>query len=294
MYRNILINNPARIYQKNHQLVVEVEAIHRFPIEDIATLVIDNQQTSITTNCLNMLAEQGVCVIVCDGKHMPSGCLMPVSAYSRRLPMLKLQLSLPKVKIKHLWQQIIKQKIANQGKCLELIGHEDNVSILTARVKSGDTDNVEGVAAARYFKNMFGDMFARDDDIPINGLLNYGYAIIRAYIARQISAYGLETSVGLFHHSELNNFNLADDIIEPFRPVVDLQVASIGEGEELNPQNKSQLIGVLSHDVSLNGEKQPVSYAIEKVVQNLIRCFKGEADTLILPKLLPIEVHRYE
>ena len=100
--------------------------------------------------------------------------------------------------------------------------------------------------------------------------------------------------MGLFHHSELNNFNLADDIIEPFRPVVDLQVASMGEGEELNPQNKSQLIGVLSHDVSLNGEKQPVSYAIEKVVQNLIRCFKGEADTLILPKLLPIEVHRYE
>ena len=100
--------------------------------------------------------------------------------------------------------------------------------------------------------------------------------------------------MGLFHHSELNNFNLADDIIEPFRPVVDLQVASMGEGEELNPQNKSQLIGVLSHDVSLNGEEQPVSYAIEKVVQNLIRCFKGEADTLILPKLLPIEVHRYE
>lgn len=294
MYRNILINNPAKIFQQNKQLMVEVDGVHKFPIEDVATLVIDNQQTSITTNCLNMLAEQGVCVIVCNDKHMPSGCMMPVSAYHRRLPMLKLQMSQSKVKIKHLWQQIIKQKIANQGKCLELMGHDDDVSILAGRVKSGDTDNVEGVAAARYFKNLFGNGFSRDEDIPVNGRLNYGYAIIRAYIARQLASYGLETSVGLFHHSELNNFNLADDIIEPFRPVVDLQAASMEGETELTPAVKSQLIGILSHDVDLNGERQPVSYAIEKVVQNLIRCFKDEADSLILPRLLPIAVHEYE
>lgn len=296
MYKNILINNPSKIFQKNHQLIVDVNGIHKFPIEDIATVVIDNPQTSITTNTLNMLAEQGVCVIICNDKHLPSGCLMPIAAYSRRLPMLKLQINQSKVKIKHLWQQIIKQKILNQGKCLQLLGCEDNVSPIADRVKSGDTDNMEAVAAAKYFKSLFGNDFARDDDIPINGMLNYGYAIIRAYIARQIASYGLEPAVGLFHHNELNNFNLADDLIEPFRAMVDLQVAIlINEGEtDLSPNNKSRLIEVLAHDVTINGEHQPISYAIQKIVQNLIRCYKDESKLLLLPELLSIKVHEYE
>lgn len=296
MYRYILISKPAKIYQKHHQLVVENEAIHHLPIEDIAVVVIDGHQTSITTNCLDMLVRQGTCVIVCDEKHMPSGVLQPVAAYSRRLPVLKLQMEQSKPRLKRLWQQIVKQKIANQGRCLQLAGYEDDVSTLADRVKSGDVDNVEAVAAARYFKVLFGSDFSRSDEVPANALLNYGYAIVRAYVSRQLATYGLEPSVGIFHHSELNLFNLADDVIEPFRPMVDLWVlAMLKAGEqELTPNAKSQLIAVLSHDVLLGGEYHPISYAVERMVQGLVRCYKGESDTLVLPELVPIKVHEYE
>lgn len=174
--------------------------------------------------------------------------------------------------------------------------HMDCITLLSKKVKSGDTDNIEGYAAKKYFGKLFSEDFIRRDDAVINSMLNYGYAVVRACIAKYIAIYGLEPSIGLFHHSELNNFNLADDLIEPFRPIVDLYVSqyNLAEATELTKKMKAGLIQLLNVDVSIDEKKQSVNYAIEQVVQSLIRTYKSEADELILPNLLPIKVHSYE
>ncbi len=156
---------------------------------------------------------------------------------------------------------------------------------------------MEGTAAARYFPALFGEGFTRHGCDFLNGFLDYGYAILRAAISRTIAVYGLEPCLGLFHHSEQNAWNLADDLIEPFRPVVDLLAAEHREEEEdlpLSKEHREKLIALLRTDVLLAGERQPVSYAMEKVLQSLIRCFEGNSEALLLPELLPRSVHRYE
>ena len=244
---------------------------------------------------MDALATNGTAVIICGDNHQPSGVFIPFGAYSRRLPMIKLQFQQSKPRLKRLWQQIVKRKIENQGKCLALLGISDEVTSMASRVKSGDCDNVEGAAARKYFMSLFGENFSRQDDDFRNGMLNYGYAIIRACIARYIAVYGLEPSVGVFHHSEQNNFNLADDIIEVFRPVVDLYVGqSKVKGDDLTPTIKQDLVQLLNVDVLMKGMKQPVNYAIEQLVQEIIKYYKSDTDEINLPELLPINLHAYE
>lgn len=262
----------------------------------MAVLVVDNIHSTISTACLDALARQGTCVIFCGENRLPTGILQPLAATSRRLPILQLQMSQAKPKLNRLWQQIIKQKISNQARCLELLGKKSDLASLVDAVKSGDRDNRESIAAAKYFKLLFAEPIIRNDDNLANALLNYGYAVIRAYIARMIASYGLEPSVGIFHHSELNSFNLADDLIEPFRPVVDLQAVSLAETEEkkLTPLLKQKMLEVLSHDVLLGKERHPVSYAVERCVQSLLRSYEGKKSVLVLPALLPRKIHLYE
>lgn len=295
MYRHLLVNEGARIYQTHQQLHIDGKDEHVFPIEDLDTVVLSNRNINMSAYSLEKLCENGTTVIICDGHHMPSAVLMPFGVHSRRLRQIKAQTSQPRPRIKRLWQQIVRQKIANQGKCLSYAGHEDDVSCLVPRVKSGDTGNTEGVAAARYFKNLFGKDFVRSYENGVNAALNYGYAIMRSCVARYLAIYGFEPCLGLFHHSELNAFNLADDLLEPFRPVVDLYVASnIEVTDELITQNKVALQQLLSVDMRLSGQKKCVSLAMEDMVQSLMRCFEGRDSELQLPELLPLNVHRYE
>lgn len=297
MYKNLLIESKAHISFQHNQLRVETEDVHHFPIEDLNSLVVSNRASTITVYCLDALAKNGTCVITCGNNYHPTGVQLPFGAYSRRLPMIKLQFNQPRPRVKKLWQQIIKQKILNQGKCLQLSGQEDSISFLADKVKSGDSGNMESVAANKYFKILFGKAFSRqEDDMAGNAMLNYGYAVIRASIARFIAVYGLEPSVGLFHHSEQNNFNLADDLIEPFRPVIDMLVYKLlmDGHNEMSPEVKSQLIETLNIDVEIGSKRQPVNYAIEQVVQSLIRCYKGDDKNLKLPNILPLKVHSYE
>lgn len=297
MSLHAMLSRSAHVSLKHGQLYVSGETSRSLPIEDLDTLTLEDGGITITEQCLCRLAENGVAVMVCDGKHQPAGILLPIAAHSRRLPRIRLQIGQPRPRVKRLWQQIVRQKIRNQGECLVLSGGKNVIGGMADTVRSGDAGNVEGAAAARYFRALFGDNFSRHSCDFLNGFLDYGYAILRAVIARTIAAYGLEPCLGLFHHSEQNAWNLADDLIEPFRPVVDLLAAKYrDEGEEssLTKEHREQLTALLRDDVLLMGERQPVSYAVEKVVQSLIRCFSGETDTLLLPELLPLSAHSYE
>lgn len=296
MHQNIIITSPANISVKDGRLSVHTDKVHFFPVEDLNVVVLDNRQSKISSYALDLLSENGTTVIVCGSNHHPAGVLLPFGAYSRRLPMIKLQFSQSKPKLKRIWQQIIRQKIKNQGKCLELAGKYDCVSCLVDKVKSGDAENMEGYAAKVYFTKLFDDYFVRRNDSVVNSMLNYGYAVLRACIAKHIAVYGLEPSVGIFHHNEQNNFNLADDLLEVFRPVVDLFVSQyeITGMDELDTSAKSCLVELLMAEVIIKGMRQSVSYAMEQVVQGLVRVYRGEAENLDLPCILPIKVHEYE
>ncbi len=297
MSLHAMLSHSAHVSLRQGQLCVSGEPSRSLPIEDLDTLTLEDGGITVTEQCLCRLSESGVVVLVCNGKHTPTGVLLPFAAYSRRLSRIRLQMNQPRPRVKRLWQQIIRQKIRNQGKCLALSGGEDVVSVLADGVRSGDSGNAEGAAAARYFQVLFGKTFTRHSCDFLNGFLDYGYAILRAAIARTIAAYGLEPCLGLFHHSEQNAWNLADDLIEPFRPVVDLLAAKYCDENEdalLTKEHREQLTALLRVDVLLTGERQPVSYAAEKVVQGLLRCFAGETEALPLPELLPLAAHRYE
>ena len=296
MYRHVIIEHGARLYQKNSQLYIEADEKHHIPIEDIATLLLANRQISITTYCLETLAEQGTAVILCNGSHLPAGMLLPYATNSRWLKMIRLQISQTRPHLKQLWKQIVQEKIRNQGRCLVNCGKKDTVTHLVDRVKSGGFMNVESTAASLYFRTLFGDNFTRHQDDLLNDILNYGYTIIRSAIARYIAIYGFEPSLGIFHHSELNTFNLADDLLEPFRPVVDMYASRfVGvKIKEMVPAVRHELVQLLSFNIQSGNEVHAVNYAIERTVQSLVRCYKGKESTLLLPELMPLQIHSYE
>lgn len=296
MYRQVIVQREARVYQKENQLVIENETAHRIPIEDIDTLVIANRRVNISAYCLDSLMANGSSVVICGKNYHPTGIVLPFAGYSRKLKMLRAQIDQPKPRLKQLWRTIVQQKILNQGKCLQLAGRKDVVSALSEQVRSGDKGNVEGWAAGRYFPALFGEGFERHEEDFLNGVLNFGYAIIRSSLARFLAAYGFEPSLGIFHHSETNAFNLADDLLEPFRPVVDLYASTceFPDTEELTPAIKRDLVGLLSVDILYGKERMSVDYAAEQVVQNLRRCYLEPEVQLQLPQLLPLQMHKYE
>ncbi|SHK47856.1 CRISP-associated protein Cas1 [Selenomonas ruminantium] len=296
MYQQVIIDSRAKIYQRNHQLCVNTGEVYHIPIEDIDTIVIANRESSITVACLDSLVENGSSVLICGKNYMPEGILLPFGAYSRRLRMIKYQIGQGKPAVKQLWKMIVQRKIANQGRCLTLAGKQDCVSAMVDRVQSGDKGNVESIAAARYFKALFGSSFVRHDMDIVNSMLDYGYAILRSAIARYLAAYGFEPCLGIHHHSEVNAFNLADDLIEPFRPLVDLYASQKGGMEvgELPQSVRQELVGLLSVNVLMGKERVSVSNAVERVVQGLARWYQDAAEQLVLPQLLPLSLHNYE
>lgn len=301
-YRSIFISNACQISVKNAQLIVKTETEHSVPMEDIRTLMIENRASSVSAYAITELSQNGVCVFFCDEKHLPCAFVQPFNQYLRRKNQLSLQLNLSKPKMKRLWQTIVKVKIQNQAQTLRLcrknITDVNTMLVLAENVRSGDPDNLEGQAAAFYFRNMFGATFARSKENIFNMAMNYGYAIIRGFICRMISDYGFEPCIGLHHCNQVNQFNLADDLIEPFRPLVDLFVYnSIDPDEEtLSTQEKAELCGLLNYEVLSGGERHSVAYAIERLVHSLERCYsEEEAEShLLLPSFEELTIHEYE
>lgn len=299
-FRNIKIDSHVKLSIKNQQLNIETDIVRQIPLEDINCIIIENQTVTVSAYLLQKMADMGIAVYVCDEKHLPNAVLLPMVRHSRHFKILKYQIEAGKPLQKRLWQQIVVRKIRNQALCLaylELDGSEELMK-MCKEVQSGDRTHVEAKAAAFYFKSLYGLGFSRGNDHVINSALNYGYAIVRGLIARSIVCYGLEPSIGVFHHSELNNFNLADDMIEPFRPLVDLYVSQnydVAEiDSDLTPERKRGIFGIINYDMDMKGEKRIISNCIDMLVASYSSALQGKRSDLELPELMQLQVHSYE
>lgn len=283
-YRNIFVASEAQLSLKNGQLIVEGDSRRSYPVEDIRSLVIDNPFSRISVKLLSSLGSQGVCVILCDERHTPCCTSLPLGAYCRALKRIELQHAQSKPHLKRLWQSIVRQKILNQARCLELNGMDSRqLTAAAAAVQSGDSTNREGYAARIYFKALFGTDFTRDSECDANAALNYGYAVFRSFLAKTVAAYGLEPSLGIHHKNQLNAFNLADDLIEPFRPIVDIFVSRHMEKDGFSALQRAQLQSLLNCRCTCAGQNCSAAKAAELAVQSLVACYESGGTDIKLP-----------
>lgn len=305
--RTLYFGNPAYLSVRLSQLEIrlpEVEknttlstnfkesSVKRIPIEDIGVVVLDNRQITITQGALGALLDNNVAIISCDEQRMPSGLMLPLAGNTTQSERFRHQIEASLPLKKQLWQQTIQAKIINQSAVLYIQrGMEcGNMEVWAKQVKSGDTDNLEGRAAAFYWQNLFGNIkgFHRDrDGVAPNNLLNYGYAILRAVVARSLVGSGLLPTLGIHHHNRYNAYCLADDIMEPYRPYVDRLVAEIvGSGAnitELTPELKSKLLSIPILDVVINGRRSPLMIGVGMTTASLYRCYSGEIRKIAYP-----------
>jgi CRISP-associated protein Cas1 len=295
--RTLYFGNPAYLKTKNEQLVfesVEDGELKVLPIEDIGVLIMDHQQITITQALIAKLLENNVALITCDSKHHPTGLMLNLDGHTLQSKKFAAQVEATVPLKKQLWQQTVSAKIDNQACMLEDIQvGAKNLRNWAQEVKSGDADNHEAVAAAYYWKNIFAIFpdFKRDrEGEPPNNLLNYGYAILRAVVARNLVASGLLPTLGIFHKNQYNAYCLADDIMEPYRPFVDKVVWTIvrmnGNYLEITPDMKKQLLGIPAMDVIINGEKSPLMVAVQKTTASLAKCYEGKARKIMYPEFI--------
>ena len=296
-YRSIVIANPAKLSASSSRLVIDTGEKSLIPLEDIRCVMLENRQITLTSSLITQLGEAGITVFACSGYHLPASVFYPMNTHSRQLKQIRLQIAQTQPAQKRLWQQIVEMKIKNQANCLEFCGlpGHDKLRGMLPLVRSGDPANVEGRAAAVYFKALFGKDFTRSQDNSTNAVLNYGYAIFRGLIARTLAVYGFESCLGLHHTSELNNFNLADDLIEPFRPIVDLHAAlNCRDIIQFSTAEKAALLDLTNTEVLSGGERHSAAYAVERLVQSYTACLNKQKDRLVLPVLKGLERHEYE
>lgn len=289
--KSILLENKATISTKNIQLVIKTEIRESsIPIEDIGFIVIDHPEIYLSIPAMNLLIENNTSVIICNTSHLPNGMFLNLNSHHIQQEIFKNQINASVPLKKQLWQQTIVEKITNQGILLQkTTSKKNNFDFLASKVLSGDSSNMEGVAASFYWKVFFEQKFKRErfGDYP-NNFLNYGYAILRAATARALSGSGLLNTLGIHHKSKYNAFALADDIMEPFRPIVDEKVAEIMQNydeQELNTQIKSELLQILTRTVYFKEEKSPLMIALQKTASSLQQCYTGDRKKIKYPKL---------
>ena len=297
-WRSIFIAKSAKLSSHLSQLVIEQEEKISIPIEDIGAVMIETREISITSNLLSMLSEANVAVFFCNDKHLPCSVLLPFQPHSRQWKVMKAQMAMSKPFMKQCWRLIIEQKIFNQARCLDLMGKAGGGELLAIRneLKTGDSTNREAVAAKAYFRYLF-ENFRRKDENVTTGAMNYGYAIIRGAIARTLSTYGFIPAMGIFHTNELNNFNLADDFLEVYRPVVDLWVAQniSPRAIDLSQNNRVGLVGLLHEDMLMKTGKLSIVRCIEEMVASFSSsCQENDVKLLKMPELIPFQQLQYE
>lgn len=292
--RTLFFGNPAYLSTKNEQLLVtypdKEQETKTVAIEDIGVLVLENLQITITNGLLEKLIRNNVAVITCDQQHMPVGLLMPLSGHSEQTERFKHQINASLPLKKNLWQQTISAKIMNQAGLLKEKGIPMRKMELWAKeVTSGDALNHESRAAVYYWSKLFGDEnFNRSQKgVAPNNLLNYGYAILRGITARALVSSGMLPTLGIFHRNKYNAYCLADDIMEPYRPYVDLIVSHIVETEddyeELTVELKKQLLSIASIDVQIDGKSSPLMVAMSRTSNSLHECFEGSSRKILYP-----------
>ncbi|MFA0889833.1 MAG: type II CRISPR-associated endonuclease Cas1 [Synergistales bacterium] len=289
-WRSIIISNPAKLSSGNGRLNIEQEC-ERFsvPLEDIGAIVLESPQISLTVPLLREIAKGHISMFICDEKHLPCGVIQPFHQHSRQARVLQSQLALSRPFAKNCWKKIIERKIINQAACLRLLSLEGvlDLEALALEIRSGDTTNREGVAARIYFAKLAPKVI-RNDETAFNAALDYGYAIFRGALARSLSSFGFLPALGLWHHSELNPFNLADDFLETFRPLVDLWVGgNIQENSVFSQDHRKALVALLHKEVRIEGEEQKALRAIEICVASFSSACRERDPTLLrLPELL--------
>lgn len=297
-FRNVYLQNDVYLKIKDEQLVVKkTNEEVTIPLEDLNSVCIESLQTVITTYTLKKFIEHDIIVYVCDEKHLPTGIIIGTNNYSRQLKNIKMQVEMSKPLMKRIWQDIIKVKVLNQANCLKELNIKEYSKLeeMIIGITSGDKNNVEAKAASLYFKLLFGSKFNRSLDCIQNAALNYGYAIIRGMIARTLVMYGFEPSIGIFHHSQLNNFNLADDFIECFRPLVDLYILKNLDltQDNLTPENKKEIYKIINCLVLIDGKKFNIQGAIEYMIKSFSTSINKNENLIKLPYLIKLEEYRY-
>ncbi|MBQ0046790.1 MAG: type II CRISPR-associated endonuclease Cas1 [Prevotellaceae bacterium] len=305
--KTLYFSHPAYLSLRNAQLVIRTAKIDEkaenakelralaertIPIEDIGVVVLDHKQITITSGAMSAMLENNCAVISCNQQNMPIGLMLPLSCNTLQNERFRDQLSISVPLQKQLWTQTVKQKVINQQSVLKR--HTDVecrcMQVWANSVKSGDTENVEARAAAFYWRNIFPNIpdFVRGrEEAPPNNLLNYGYAILRAVVARALVASGLLPTLGIHHHNRYNAYCLADDIMEPYRPYVDDLVIRImqkySDYSELTVGIKAELLQIPVLDVVVDGKKSPLMIAVGQTTASLYRCFRGDIRQISYP-----------
>ena len=294
--RTLYFGNPAYLKTKDEQLVIEMHdsgETKTVPIEDIGIIILDHQQITITQAVLAKLLANNTAIITCDNTHHPVGMQLSLDGHTLQSQKFKAQIEASVPLKKQLWQQTIAVKITNQAALLQQEKIENKyLTNLSVNVKSGDSANCEARAAIYYWKNIFPDFlqFRRERyGPPPNNLLNYGYAILRAIVARSLVSSGLLPTLGIHHRNQYNAYCLADDIMEPYRPFVDKVVCNIirmnGNFLEMTPSMKKQLLEIPAMDVTIDEQKSPLMNAVQRTTASLAKCFETGSKKILYPEL---------
>lgn len=305
--KTLYFGNPTYLSLRSEQLVIKLpeveksdlpdsfkqDAVRTIPIEDIGVMVLDHKQITLTQGVIEKLLENNCALITCGDNRMPVGLMLPLCGNTTQNERFRCQLNISLPLQKQLWQQTVQYKINNQASVLGSTRGTivKNMRVWVKEVKSGDPDNLEARAAAYYWRNLFPEIpdFTRDrGGVPPNNLLNYGYAVLRAVVARSLVISGLLPTLGIHHHNRYNAYCLADDIMEPYRPYVDELVVKIVDGgvdcSELTKEIKSQLLTIPVIEVMINGERSPLMVAVGQTTASLYKCFSGELRKIVYPE----------
>lgn len=307
--KTLCFSNPAYLSLRDKQLVINLPEVEKAenlsesfkkstemtrPVEDIGVVVLSHKQITITSGALEALLENNCAVITCDSHSMPVGLLLPLTGNTTQSERFRDQLNASLPLRKQLWQQTMQYKIRNQAAVLSQCSDAETkcMQIWANDVRSGDPDNIEARAAVYYWKSLFGHIpgFIRNrEGIAPNHLLNYGYAILRAVVARSLVASGLLPTLGIHHHNRYNAYCLADDIMEPYRPYVDRLVFEItehyGVDVELSMDIKAELLSIPTLDVVVGSKRSPLMIATAQTTASLYKCFSGESRKIAYPEL---------
>ncbi|HYK75333.1 MAG TPA: type II CRISPR-associated endonuclease Cas1 [Daejeonella sp.] len=307
--RTLHFSNPAYLSLNNGQLLIDLphlkvlgekESKKTVPIEDVGIILLDHKQITITHSCIAALLQNNAVLITCNDTHHPTGMMLPLDGHDTQSERFRYQVDASLPLKKQLWQQTVQAKILNQAAVLaERNIAYDNMLYWAKSVRSGDPDNYEGRAAAYYWKHVFPpkiEFFRGREGDPPNNLLNYGYAILRAIVARGLVCSGLLPTLGIHHRNKYNAYCLADDIMEPYRPYVDrIVLGIIDRGEnflELGPSIKSQLLGIASVDIHFEKTKSPLMVGLQSTTASLAKCYEGTSRKINYPMIKQLEVRR--
>lgn len=305
--RTLHFGNPAYLSKRNEQLLIELpdnplngekDNKRSVPIEDIGVVILDNQQITITQAALASLLQNNAAIITCNDTHHPVGLFLPLDGHDIQSERFRYQINATEPLKKQLWQQTVSAKILNQAAMLSSRGIEvENMMHWAKSVRSGDPDNFESRAAAYYWRYLFGaeaNFYRRREGEPPNNLLNYGYAILRAMVARGLVSSGLLPTLGIHHRNKYNAYCLADDIMEPYRPYVDAMVCEIlDDGEDfefITTELKARLLSIATRDVQIDKESSPLMVGLQRTTASLAKCYEQKSRKILYPLIsMPVK-----